>query len=117
MAAHLAYKAGLTQASPCLLEPIQNVSFIVPDDNTGDVMGIVNKRRGAVLGMTPVETGLTEIAAELPMAETGDLATVIRQMTKGMGWFTMEFARYEQLPSNLEADVIANAPKFSEYEG
>ncbi len=117
MAAHLAYKAGLAQASPCLLEPIENVSFIVPDDNTGDVMGIVNKRRGAVLGMTPVETGLTEIAAELPMAETGDLATVIRQMTKGMGWFTMEFARYEQLPSNLEADVIANAPKFSEYEG
>ena len=117
MAAHIAYKNGLTQASPCLLEPIELMKFTVPDDNTGDIMGIVNKRRGAVLGMNPVGEGMTEVDAELPMAETGDLATVIRQMTKGMGWFTMEFARYEQLPSNLEADVIANAPKFSEYEG
>ena len=117
MAAHIAYKNGLAQASPCLLEPIELMKFTVPDDNTGDIMGIVNKRRGAVLGMNPVGEGMTEVDAELPMAETGDLATVIRQMTKGMGWFTMEFARYEQLPSNLEADVIANAPKFSEYEG
>ena len=121
MAAHIAYKNGLTQASPCLLEPIELMKFTVPSDNTGDIMGIVNKRRGTVLGMTPCEgeekAGLTEVDAELPMAETGDLATVIRQMTKGMGWFTMEFARYEQLPANLEADVIANAPKYSEYEG
>ncbi len=117
MAAHLAYKAGLSQASPCLLEPIQSLSIVVPDDNTGDVMGIVNKRRGAVLGMNPVETGMTEIQAEMPMAEISDFATVIRQMTRGMGSYTMEFARYQQLPSNLEADVIAKAPKFSEYEG
>ncbi len=67
--------------------------------------------------MNPVGSGITEISAELPMAETGDFATVVRQMTRGMGGFTMEFVRYEQLPSNLEAEVIANAPKFSEYEG
>ncbi len=60
---------------------------------------------------------MTAVSVELPMAETGDFATVIRQITRGMGWFTMEFARYEQLPSNLEADVIANAPKYGEYEG
>ena len=117
MAAHLAYKAGLQQAAPCLLEPIMSLNITVPDDNTGDVMGVINKRRGAVLGMNPVGKGITEVLAELPMAETGDFATVIRQMTRGMGGFTMEFARYEQLPSNLEADVIANAPKYSEYEG
>ena len=117
MAAHIAYKAGLQQASPCLLEPIMSLSIMVPDDNTGDIMGVINKRRGAVLGMNPVGSGITEISAELPMAETGDFATVVRQMTRGMGGFTMEFARYEQLPSNLEAEVIANAPKFSEYEG
>ena len=117
MAAHLAYKAGLQQASPCLLEPIMSLTITVPDDNTGDVMGVVNKRRGAVLGMNPAGKGITEVLAELPMAETGDFATVIRQMTRGMGGFVMEFARYEQLPSNLEADVIANAPKYSEYEG
>lgn len=117
MAAHIAYKNGLAQASPCLLEPIELLTVTVPDENTGDVMGIVNKRRGAVLGMNPAEDGMTAVSVELPMAETGDFATVIRQITRGMGWFTMEFARYEQLPSNLEADVIANAPKYSEYEG
>ena len=117
MAAHIAYKNGLAQASPCLLEPIELLTVTVPDENTGDVMGIVNKRRGAVLGMNPAEDGMTTVSVELPMAETGDFATVIRQITRGMGWFTMEFARYEQLPSNLEADVIANAPKYSEYEG
>ena len=117
MAAHIAYKNGLQQASPCLLEPIMSLSIMVPDDNTGDIMGVINKRRGAVLVMNPVGSGITEISAELPMAETSDFATVVRQMTRGMGGFTMEFARYEQLPSNLEAEVIANAPKFSEYEG
>ena len=117
MAAHIAYKNGLTQASPCLLEPIQLLTITVPDDNTGDIMGIVNKRRGAILGMEPADNSMTTISAELPEAETGDFATYIRQVTRGMGSFTMEFARYEQLPSNLEADVIANAPKFSEYEG
>ena len=117
MAAHLAYKAGLQQASPCLLEPIMFLSIMVPDDNTGDVMGVINKRRGSVMGMNPMGSGITEIEAELPMAETGDFATVIRQMTRGMGGFTMEFARYEQLPSNLEAEVIANAPKYDAYEG
>ena len=90
---------------------------MVPDDNTGDVMGVINKRRGSVMGMNPMGSGITEIEAELPMAETGDFATVIRQMTRGMGGFTMEFARYEQLPSNLEAEVIANAPKYDAYEG
>lgn len=117
MAAHVAYKNGLPQASPCLLEPIMTLKIEVQDDHTGDVMGVVNKRRGAVLGMTPIGDNMTEILAELPMAETGDFATVIRQITRGMGGFSMEFARYEQLPSNLEADVIANAPKFSDYEG
>lgn len=116
MAAHLAYK-NLTQASPCLLEPIQQLTITVPDDNTGDIMGIVNKRRGAILGMEPAENGMTAISAELPEAETGDFATYIRQVTRGMGFFTMAFSRYEQLPANLEAEVIANAPKFSEYEG
>ena len=60
---------------------------------------------------------MTVIEAEIPMAETSDFATVIRQITRGMGNFTMEFARYEMLPQMLEADVIKNAPKFSEYEG
>lgn len=117
MAAHIAYKEGLKQASPCLLEPIMTLKVNVGDENTGDVMAILNKRRGSVLGMNPGEKGMTVIEAEIPMAETSDFATVIRQITRGMGNFTMEFARYEMLPQMLEADVIKNAPKFSEYEG
>lgn len=117
MAANIAYKNGLTQASPCLLEPIVSMKVRVGDENTGDVMAVLNKRRGSVLGMNPAGDGMTEIVAEIPQAETTDFATVIRQMSRGMGSFTMEFARYEQLPGQLEADVIANAPKFSEYEG
>jgi len=116
-AAKLAFKAGVKEASPCLLEPICTVKILVGDENTGDIMGIVNKRRGAVLGTNPAGDGMTEIVAEIPQAETADFALVIRQMTKGMGSFTMEFARYEQLPQMLEADVIAKAPKFSEHEG
>ncbi len=117
MAAHIAFKNGLAQASPCLLEPIVTLKITVTDDAQGDVMGVLNKRRGSVLGMNAIGDGLTEISAEIPQAETDDFATVIRQMTRGMGSFTMKFARYELLPAMLEADVIANAPKYGEYEG
>ena len=82
-------------------------------------MTVINKRRGTVLGMNPSEEeqGMTELDAQMPQSEITDLATVIRQITRGLGHFTAEFDHYEQLPQALEADVIANAPKFSEYEG
>lgn len=108
MAASIAYKEGLRQAEPILLEPIGSLNVIVPDDNTGDMMGELNKRRGRVLGMNPTEkAGLTEIVAEVPMAEMQDFTLTLRQMTQGRGSFTFEKARYEPLPNNLVADVIA----------
>ena len=112
-AASIAYKNGIPQAEPILLEPIGALSVTVPDENTGDMMGELNKRRGRVLGMNPAEKkGLTEITAEVPMAEMADFTMLLRQMTQGQGWFTFEKARYEPLPSNLVADVIAkNAVK------
>ncbi|MDR2558417.1 MAG: elongation factor G, partial [Oscillospiraceae bacterium] len=110
-AARLAFKDGMKAASPCLLEPILSMKILVGDDNTGDVMGVVNKRRGAVLGTNPVGEGMTEVVAEMPQAETSDFALVILQMTKGLGSFTQEFARYQELPQTLETEVIANAPK------
>ncbi|MCL2694053.1 MAG: elongation factor G [Oscillospiraceae bacterium] len=110
-AARLAFKEGMKQASPCLLEPILTMKILVGDENTGDVMGIVNKRRGAVLGTASVGNGMTQVDAEMPQAETSDFALVILQMTKGLGSFTAEFARYQELPQNLEAEVIANAPE------
>ena len=119
MAAHIAYKQGLTEAQPCILEPICLVKVILDDASTGDIMTVINKRRGTVLGMNPSEEeqGMTELDAQMPQSEITDLATVIRQITRGLGHFTAQFDHYEQLPQALEADVIANAPKFSEYEG
>ncbi|MDR0196891.1 MAG: elongation factor G, partial [Oscillospiraceae bacterium] len=110
-AAKLAFKEGMKEAAPCILEPILSLKILVGDENTGDVMGIVNKRRGSVLGTTPAGGGMTKIDAEMPQAETTDFALVILQMTKGLGSFTQEFARYQELPQQLEAEVIANAPK------
>lgn len=116
MAASLAYKAGMPQASPVLLEPIGNLKVYVPDSITGDIIGDLNKRRGRVLGMNPANDGLQEIEADVPMSEMSDFATAIRSMTQGRGYFTLEFARYEQLPSNLEAKVIEEAKKFASEE-
>ncbi len=108
-AASLAYKAGMQQASPVLLEPIGHLSVTVPDANTGDMMGELNKRRGRVLGMSPDEDGTTVIEADVPMSEMHDFATLVRQMTQGSGSFTFTFERYEQLPNQLAAGVIERA--------
>lgn len=107
-AASIAYKEGLKQADPVLLEPIGNLKVRVEDENTGDVMGELNKRRGRMLGMNPVGEGMTEILADVPVREMQDFSTYLRQTTRGMGDFTFEFVRYEQLPSNLVTEVIAS---------
>jgi len=108
-AASLAYKAGIPQASPAILEPIGNAKIYVPDNYTGDVMGDLNKRRGRIMGMNPVGEGQTEIEAEVPMSEMYDFTTILRSMTQGRGSFTLKQERYEQLPQNLEAAVIEEA--------
>ena len=112
MAAKLAYKAALPEAGPMILEPVGTLKAHVPADNTGDVMGDVTKRRGRVLGMNPDEDGLQVVEAEVPMAEMQDFTTFMRQLTQGRGHFTLEFARYEPLPTNLEGKVIEEAKKL-----
>lgn len=107
-AASIAYKEGLRQADPVMLEPIGELKVTAPDDNTGDIMGELNKRRGRVLGMEPVGSGITQILAEVPMREMHDFAMYLRQTTRGMGSFTLDFVRYEQLPANLLAEVISS---------
>ena len=116
MAASIAYKEGMAQASPVILEPIGNLKAYVPESNTGDIMGELNKRRGRVLGMNPASDGLTEIEAEVPMSEMSDFATLIRSTTQGRGYFELAFARYEQLPQMLEAKVIEDAKAMKEEE-
>ena len=105
-AASIAYKEGLRQADPVMLEPIGELKVTAPDDKTGDIMGELNKRRGRVLGMEPVAQGITLIQAEVPMREMHDFAMYLRQTTRGLGSFSFEFMRYEQLPSNLLTEVI-----------
>lgn len=109
-AASIAYKEGMKQAEPTLLEPIGSLEVSIPDDNTGDIMGDLNKRRGRVLGMNPSEEdGMTTILAEVPLREMADFAMQLRQMTQGEGTFTLTPVRYEQLPANLMTEVIAAA--------
>ena len=115
-AAALAYKAGMPQANPVLLEPIGHLKATVPDANMGDVMGEVNKRRGRVLGMEPDEDGLQTIIAEVPLAELANFTTFIRQTTQGRGWFTTEFARYETLPEMLVPAVVEQARKLGNLD-
>lgn len=108
-AASLAYKEGMRLAEPVLLEPIGTLDVAVPDENTGDMMGELNKRRGRVLGMQPSKkAGMTDILAEVPMREMNDFALLLRQMTQGSGWFTLKPLRYEPLPSNLVTEVIVS---------
>ncbi|MDR0286961.1 MAG: elongation factor G [Clostridiales bacterium] len=109
IAASLAYKKGLAEASPVLLEPIMSVSVYVPDSYMGDIIGDLNKRRGRVLGMNPVGKGIQEVVAEVPQAEMFKYATDLRSMTQGRGSFKSEFARYEEIPSNISAKIIENA--------
>jgi elongation factor G len=115
-AASLAYKAGIPQASPVLLEPIGTLKALVPDANTGDIIGEMNKRRGRVMGMNPMGDGNQEIEAEVPMAEMHDFSIFLRQLTQGRGSYTLTFERYEQLPQMLEAAVIADAKAMNEEE-
>ena len=116
MAAKLAYKAAMPEAGPVILEPIHTLKAHVPNDNTGDIMGDVTKRRGRVLGMEPDEDGLQTIIAEVPLAELANFTTFIRQTTQGRGWFTTEFARYETLPEMLVPAVVEQARKLGNLD-
>ena len=111
MAAAIAYKNGLPQAQPTLLEPVGSLKATVPDSSMGDVMGEVTKRRGRVIGMESGEHNMQVIDAEVPMAEMGDFNTFIRQATQGRGYYTFDFVRYEDAPANVAEKVIEEAKK------
>ena len=114
-AASIAFKEGLKQAEPTILEPIGKLIVTAPDDNTGDIMGDLNKRRGRVVGMNPAsKKGLTVIEAEVPMREMQSFTTQLRQITRGKGNFSLEHLRYEQLPGNLVSEVILSVDNNNE---
>ena len=110
-AAQIAYKNGLPQASPVLLEPIGTLTVNVPETYMGDLMGDINKRRGRVLGSEPLSGGKVSITADVPMAEMVKFATDLRSMTQGRGSFTFEFSSYEQAPDHIAQKVISENKK------
>ena len=110
-----AFKKGFMEAGPILLEPIASLKVTVPDAYTGDVMGDLNKRRGSVLGMTPVQGGKQIIEANVPMMSLTGYCTDLRSMTGGRGEYEYTFDRYEQAPSDIqEAQVKERAEKVAE---
>ena len=107
IAASLAFKKGISEAKPCLLEPVMKLEIVVPDEYMGDVMGDMNKRRGKILGMEPLAGGGQKLMAEAPQAELFDYAIVLRSMTQARGSFTMSFERYEEVPAQIAQKIIA----------
>lgn len=105
VAASIAYKKGLEQAKPILLEPIMKVEVILPNEYMGDVIADINKKRGRVIGMEP-EGDKQRVISEIPLAEIRKYATELRSLTQGRGVFTKEFVRYEEVPEIEVAKAI-----------
>jgi elongation factor G len=114
-AASLAFKKGIVEAKPCLLEPIMKLNILVPDEYVGSVMGDLPTRRGVVMGMDPQIGGGQLLHAEAPQAELFDYAIALRSMTQARGSFTMEFDRYQEVPA-ANAQKIIEAHKAEEAD-
>ncbi|MGI8806210.1 MAG: elongation factor G [Thermoleophilaceae bacterium] len=108
IAGSMAFKQAMESASPVLREPIMTVTVSVPEDSVGDVIGDLNGRRGRPLGMEP-KGSMTEVKAEVPMAEMLSYAPDLRSITGGQGDYTMDFGRYEEIPQHLAQKVIDRA--------
>ena len=111
VAASLGMQEAVPQASPTLLEPVMTVNVTVPEGNMGDIMSDINTKRGRVLGMTPIGNGQQQITANVPQAELLHYATDLRSITQGRGSFTMEFYQYEEVPPNVQQEIIAQHKK------
>ncbi|MDO4975964.1 MAG: elongation factor G [Eubacteriales bacterium] len=116
MASIAAFKEGILQAKPVLLEPIVNLKVNVLDVNTGDVMGDLNKRRGRILGMNPIPGGRQELECDIPLASLVGYSTDLRSMTGGSGEFSYVFSRYEQMPGDAQEAVLKEVEAEKEAE-
>ena len=107
-AASLAYKKCLEMAAPVLLEPVGDMDITVPDSLVGDVMGDLNKRRGAVMGMDPSESkkGFTVVHATVPKSEIVDYPIALRAMTKGLGSMEFTVTGYDVVPGNISSKIV-----------
>lgn len=109
-AASIAYKEGLKQAKPVILEPIGLLKVYIPESIMGDIIGDINKRRGQIMGMGESDRpGLNLVEANVPMSEMHKYATDLRSMSQGRGTFTFEFDRYETAPANIADKIITDS--------
>ena len=111
LAANIAYRDGLPQAQPVLLEPVGELKVHVPDNYVGDVMGDLNKRRGRVMGIEPCDDGTQTVLAEVPFSEMTDYVISLRAATQGRGRFDFDFIRYDEVPASITEKVVAEAKK------
>ena len=106
-AASLAYKKCLELAAPVLLEPVGDMDITVPEALVGDVMGDLNKRRGAVMGMDAAEKkGFTIVHATIPKSEIADYPIALRAMTKGLGTMEFNVTGYDVVPGNIASKIV-----------
>ena len=116
MAAQLAYKEGIQQANPVILEPIGFLSVTIPDTYMGDIMSDLSKRRGSPMGMNLNADGMQVVEAEVPMGEMSSYAIDLRSMTQGRGSFTIRFERYEEAPALVQTKIIEEAKQLADAE-
>ena len=107
IAGSMGFKEGFRRARPVLLEPIMKVEVVTPEEYSGDVIGDLNRRRGQIMGMDDSPAGKA-ITAEVPLSEMFGYATTVRSMSQGRATFTMEFAKYLEVPPNIADGIIKN---------
>ena len=115
LAAQLAFKKGIPEAGPVLLEPIMSVTITVPEEYMGDVLGDLNTKRARVQGMEQ-QRGNSIVTAQAPLAEMQRYATDLRSITQGRGIFSMEFSHYEEVPRHLVEGITAEAKREAKTE-
>ena len=116
IAAQLAYKEGIPQANPVILEPIGYLTVTIPDTYMGDIMSDLSKRRGSPMGMNLNSEGMQVVEAEVPMGEMSSYAIDLRSMTQGRGSFLIRFERYEEAPALVQTKIIEEAKLLAEQE-
>ena len=116
MAAQIAYREGIPQASPIILEPIGKLAVTIPDTYMGDIMSDLSKRRGTPLGMSAADDGYQVVEAEVPMREMSSYAIDLRSMTQGRGSFTNSFERYQEAPAPVQEKIIEDAKALAEAD-
>ena len=108
IAGSMAVKEGVRRAKPVLLEPIMKVEVVTPEDYYGDIVGDLNRRRGQIIGMEDSVSGKV-VTAEVPLAEMFQYSTSMRSMSQGRATYTMEFAKYLEVPNNVAEAVMKKA--------